>query len=114
MKLKTIRDSFHARLLALRNVSYILNSDDFAIAYENAPDLEKKEILAAIERVDKKFLQKAVNTQLLKLTPFHRMTLRQLREVGRNTRIPEYWSKNKLTLISEIEDVVAKLKEGSK
>ncbi|MEA1999820.1 MAG: hypothetical protein U9N61_10945 [Euryarchaeota archaeon] len=110
MRLKTIRGSFHAQFLKHRQVSYIINSDDFAIAYFNATELEQTEIGQAVQRADKETLINFIKTQLLKLTPFHQMALRQLREIGRNTQIPDYWKKDKATLIKEIEDVVTRLK----
>lgn len=114
MSLKTIRDSFHAQLLNYRNTGRLIESDDFAIAYGNATATEKGEIRNAVKRVDKPAIRKFIKDQLLKLTPFYQMTLKQLREIGRNTRIPDYWKKDKATLIEEIEDVVARLKEGGK
>ena len=112
MRLKTIRSSFHARVLNFRNVNNILQSDDFAIAYGNATSQEQHEVEQAIDRADKAAIVKFVKAKLLKLTPFHQMSVRQLREIGRNVRLPNYWEKDKTTLIEEIEDVVKRLKEG--
>lgn len=113
MRLKAIRSSFHARVLNFRNVNNILHSDDFAIAYGNATRQERHEIERAIDRADKATIVHFVKKKLLTLTPFHQMSVRQLREIGRNVRLPKYWEKDKTTLIEEIEDVVKRLKEGS-
>lgn len=112
MKLKTIRDSFHAEVLNYRKVLYVLESDDFAIAYSNATSREQREVQQVIDRADKRALVKFVKAQLLKLTPFHQMSVKQLREIGRNVRVPDYWKKDKITLIEEIENVVSRLKKS--
>lgn len=112
MRLKTIRDSFHAKFLNHRSVLYVLDSEDFAIAYKHATTQEQKEIEAAIERADKETLVKFIKEKLLQLTPFHQMTLRQLREIGRNVKIEDYWKKDKGTLLKEIENVVTRLKKS--
>lgn len=114
MSLKTIRDSFHTQLLNYRNTHRLITSDDFAIAYENATATEKREIENTVKRVDKLTVRKFIKYQLSKSTPFHRMGLKKLREIGRNIQIPEYWEKDKITLIEEIEDVVQRFEKSCK
>ncbi len=114
MSLKTIRDSFHTQLLNYRNTHRLIVSDDFTIAYENASVTEKGEIERAVKRVDKLTVRRFIKCQLLKSTPFHRMTIKQLREIGRNIQISEYWEKDKITLIKEIEHAVKESEKNSK
>lgn len=110
MRLRTIRDSFHAKFLNDQRVLYLIRSDDFEVAYKNANKDERKAIEAAVERADKETLVAFIKKKLAELTPFHQLTLRQLREIGRNIQIEEYWNKDKVTLLREIEDVVTRLK----
>lgn len=112
MSLKTIRDSFHVQFLQIRNVHRLIRSDNFAIAFSNAVKSEKEKVTKAIVRFDKDSINKFIKNQLQTLTPFHQMNVRQLREIGRNIRLPVYWEKDKITLIREIEHVVARLKAG--
>jgi hypothetical protein len=110
--LETIRDSFHSQFKNIRKVHRLVHSDDFAIAYGNASRREKAEICDVIVRADRDTIVNFIEKQILKLTPFHQMTVRQLREIGRNISIPKYWDKDKSTLIEEIENVVERLKKG--
>lgn len=114
MSLKTIRDSFHAQFRNFRNFHRLIMSDNFEIIYDSLKEYELLELKAIVDRVDKKALRKLIKGNLLKLTPFHQMSIRQLREIGRNTNIPKYWNKDKATLIEEIQNVVTRLKKSSK
>ena len=114
MGLETVRSSFCARVLMHRRISRLIHSTDFAIAYKHATEKEKQDIEKAVVRLDKVALDKFIKGHLLKLTPFHRMTVKQLRKIARNIRLPVYWEKDKLTLIEDIEDVIARLKKGGK
>jgi len=114
MSLKTIRESFHAQFLQIRNMHRLIWSDDFSIVYNSASKEKQKEIKSAIERNDKLSLRKLIKEQLNKMTPFHKMGIRALREIGKNLRLPNYWRKDKGTLIEEIEHVIQRLKEDCK
>lgn len=114
MRLKAIRDSFHSQALKSRQLDRIISSDDFTIAYSNATDNEKKVVEQAIFRLDKTYVIEFVKKQLMHLTPFHQMGLKMLRDIGRNLSIPKYWEKDKISLIKEIENVVARIKKSGK
>lgn len=113
MSVETIRDEFRKKVSRYRSFLRLLNSDDFAIAYGHASVKEQLEMRKTIEHADKNTLHTLIDSQLLRLTPFHQMSTSKLRRIGQNIRIPKYWRKNKSTLIKEIEDVVKRLKEGS-
>jgi len=113
MSLKAIRDSFHTRFLNCRNVNNLLRTDDFELAYNIATKEERKYITEAIDRGDKDALKAFIDEGLSRMTPFHQMTVRRLRLIGRNLRIKDYWKKDKIILLEEIKDVVKRLKESS-
>lgn len=113
MDLKTIRNSFHQQSLNHRNVDILINSDNFSIAFNNATKQEKKEISKAVERSDKKFLQNFTIKKLQVMTPFHRLGMRALREIGRNISLPNYTTLSKSSLIEGIQDVAERLKKSS-
>lgn len=114
MSLKTIRDSSRSRFLKARSINRAIQSDNFTIAYGNASADEKEIFIKAIERLDKDSIRELIKKQLQTLTPFHQMGVKQLREIGRNIRLSEYWKMGKMTLIQEIEDAVSRLKENRK
>ena len=111
MSLKAIRDSFHTRFLNCRNVNNLLQTDDFELAYSKASKDERLDIEKAIGRSDKEAIKAFIDRGLLRMTPFHQMSVRKLRLIGKNLRIPNYWIKDKIILIEEIRDVVKRLKE---
>lgn len=121
MSLETLRNSFHAQALGFRNIDTILQSDNFAIAYGvvSKEDQEFIESLIYGDAFDvnrdiipnKKVIKQFINRQLKSLTPFHRMGIRKLREIGCNLSINDCFILNKATLIEEIENVAARLKK---
>lgn len=113
MSLKTLRDDFHAQSLLYRNIDNILHNDDFAIAYAAANLREKCDIISLIYKGDKKNLKKFIGKQLENSTPFYKMGIRKLREIGRNVKIKNSHILHKATLIEEIENVAARLKKDS-
>ena len=111
MSLKAIRDSFHTRFLNCRNVNNLLRTDDFELAYNKATLAERQDIEKAIDRGDKEAIKAFIDEGLLRMTPFHQMSVRKLRLIGKNLRITNYWTLDKIKLIEEIRDVVKRLKE---
>lgn len=112
MSLRAIRDSFHSQFLNCRNVNNLIHSDDFELAYQRATSKARNEIKKAIDRQDKVVIKNFISEQLANITPFHELTLRNLRIIGQNIGIKEYWKKDKLTLLEEIENVVQRLKSN--
>ena len=112
MGLEAIQADLHAQFPNVRNTNRLIQSDDFAIAYNNASPKERRLITKAAHRIDKVTINKFIKKQLLSLTPFYSMGIKQLREIGKNIRLDEYWCKDKITLIEEIENVVARLKKS--
>lgn len=114
MSLKTIQNSFHSQLLMIRSIHRLIHSDNFCIAYSKATKSEKEKVEKDIKQSNKRSLQEFIKKQLLPLSPFHRLNVKELRKIGGNVRISKYWMKDKITLIKEIEDVVKRIKESSK
>ena len=105
MSLKTIRDRFHSLLLHIRSTNRVIQSSDFAIAYDNATEEERARLESALDINDRDAIKNFIKAQLATMTPFHEMKVKQLREIGRNVRLPEYWLLGKQELIREIENV---------
>jgi predicted NBD/HSP70 family sugar kinase len=96
------------------SIDRLVTGDNFELAYINADNETRKRIEEAIEREDKLTLKSLIKKEVDKLTPFYKMNMAKLRGIGRNLRIPDYHRLNKIYLIEEIENVVQRLKEGSK
>jgi hypothetical protein len=110
VSLETIKDSFHSQLLKHRNFETFLRGEDVEIAYEKASDEEKKQIELVVKDVDLDKLKEIVRRILKSLTPFHELTIRDLRKIGSNLAIKSYAKLLKKDLIKEIEDVVHRIK----
>lgn len=112
--LETIRESFQTRYRIVRCCQYLVHSDNFEIAFRNATEEEKRELFLAIDRNDKHFIRKFIDVQITKLTPFDKLGIKKLREIGQNLSIPNWWDLSKIELIEEIKNVIQRLKETSK
>jgi hypothetical protein len=113
VSLKAIRDSFHSQLLKHRNFETFLQTEDFEIAYRESTVDEKKNIGEVVKEVDLNRLKEIVRDKLKSLTPFHEMTIRDLRKIGSNLAVKSYAKLLKKDLIKEIEDVVHRIKANS-
>jgi hypothetical protein len=114
MGLEYIRERCTVVVCNGRNMKRLVDSDNFAIAYNAASKDMRLRVELAVGLLDKDYLRIFINEALQGMTPFHEMGVRALRKIAKNLRITGYWGKDKITLIKEIEDVVARLKEGSK
>ncbi len=114
MNLETLRDSFHVQSLLFRNIDNIIHSDNFAIAFHSADEKEKGNVQKQIFLLNKDYLKLFIISELDNLTPFHKMGIRKLREIGRNLRIAKYFILNKSTLIEEIKNVAERLKKDGR
>jgi hypothetical protein len=110
--LETFRESFHARFLTIRQTRYLINSGDFEVVFEAATSDEQEIFWEASTSGNIKLLKDTMATVLMRLTAFDRMTIYQLREIGRHQRIPNAHRLSKLNLIQEIKNVVQRLKEN--
>lgn len=113
-QLTELRKRAHSDFLNIRNIKYIVETDDFELTYRKSPIKYRESILLAISKGDKNKLKQLVKERLLKLTPFDKMTIRQLRSIAKHNSIPNYWYLSKVELIEGIENVVKRLKENSK
>lgn len=111
---KILRRDSHTRCLNARNIDRILFTEDFKIAYNAATLKERFEIELVVNRQDIKILKIFIKDQLAKLTPFHRMKIRQLHKVAKNCKIPGYIHLNKATIIEELENVAERFKNSRK
>lgn len=113
-KLKELREAVHYSFLNIRNTEYIVYTDDFELTYKDAPKEYRDSIDVAIKQGNNNYLKKLIKERLLELTPFNKMTLRQLRVIAKHNSVLNYGILSKVNLIKEIENVVKRLKKNSK
>ena len=111
--LEIIRNNLHLQFLHTRNFNNLIQSDDFEVAYNAASKEERKKIWSAIERNDKRTIRNFITNQILKLTPFEKLGIRKLRDIGSHLQIKNYYNMTKFQLVEEIKDVAKRLKETS-
>lgn len=114
MSLKILRDDFHAQVLHLRKLDYIVQSDDFEIAYMKATNEERKAVHRAIMAGDQNALKQFLDKQSQKTDDFEKIGIRKLRMMGQHLRIDGYQYLNKISLIEEIKNAIQRAKEGIK
>ena len=112
--MKTIRSSFHSQFLNIRNCNNLIQGDDFEVAYKAATPEERRQIFKDIKDGNKESIKNFIDRQLSKLTPFEKLGVRKLREIGQNLRIENYYSMSKADLVEEIKNVVSRLKANGK
>lgn len=108
-KLSELREKFHNECLHIRNCLYLVNTDDFELAFRNATEEERNAITFDIE-VIKDFIDK----QLISGDAFENMSITKLRNIGKYWQIDNWWTKSKITLIEDIKNVAERIKENSK
>jgi hypothetical protein len=111
-ELKILREMFHNQFLHIRNCNNLIQSDDFEIACKLAKDGELDEIMLAIAELNKDRIRSFIEDKLGVGTPFEQLSIRKLRAIGQNLKIPSYERLNKLTLIEEIKNVAERLKKN--
>jgi len=112
VSMKQLREEFHAQFLHIRNCNYLIQSDNFEIAYKNSTIEEQKQIekdvcLRNKLRIKKFIFQKVEGD-------FEEMGIRKLREIGKFLKIEKYYFWNKATLIEEIRNEIQSIKTNSK
>ena len=112
-KLRQVIDDCRSRLRKHRNVLTFLDSEDFERSLKIFTGEEVVRIEIAIEQLDLDALRNIVNSILAKLTPLERLSSKQLRDLARNHRVPNYYNLTKAELIKGIENEVHRLKEIS-
>ena len=113
MSLRTLRDSSQTQLCLIRNLKRVIHSDEFGIAYVNATPARQEFVTDLVERGLKDEVRDFIREELLRLTPFHRMNMKRLRGIGQKLSIERYHTKNKATLVEDIQDEVDRLKENA-
>jgi hypothetical protein len=92
----------------------LVDSDNFAIAYNGASKDMRLRVELAVGLLDKNYLKVFIDKSLEKMTPFHSMGVRSLRKIAKNLSITDYWNMDKETLIKEIADAITRLKKSGK
>jgi len=113
MDLKKVREIVRKDILKSRSIERIVSSSDFELAYTDSNEFYRDIVWYYIKRKDKVNLKKCIKERLTKLTPFHKMSVRQLRVAASHSNVYFYQTMNKVELIRELENVVTRLKEGS-
>lgn len=114
MSLKILREDFHAQVLHLRKLDYIISSDAFEVAYSKATYEERRKIYRAIMSGDQNALKDFLETQSQKRDDFEKMGIRKLRIIGQRLSVTNYQYLTKMELIKEIKDAVQRAKESIK
>jgi len=116
--LKIIRDDFHAQFLEVRQCKYLIDHEDFEIAWQEASEESKKLLLADIKKGNyknlKNILRDFMSEQINNLTPFEKLSIRKIHHICNFLSIPYYKNKTKSELIKEIKNVTERLKAGGK
>jgi hypothetical protein len=103
-------ENCRSRLRKTRNMLTVLDGEDFARAATIFTVEESVTIETIIDELDVDKLRAMVRTALLKLTPLHRMGIKQLREIASTLRVKNYYNLQKDDLIREIERESEQLK----
>jgi len=91
----------------------VIHSDEFEIAYTNATPERREYVTDLIERGLKDKVRDFIREEVLRLTPFHSMNMKRLRGIGQRLGIERYNTKNKATLVEDIQDEIDRIKEDS-
>ena len=113
MSLGRIRTNLHAQYCKARQFHYLVESEDFGLVFESATPNKQKYVRTLVRLGDMTNIKKFIREELLKLTPFHQMSIRQLRQMGQRLRVRGYNTLHKGTLVQEIQHAVERVKESS-
>jgi len=112
--LEAARTDLHARHCKARNLHYLVHSNDLEVAYLGATSERKLVLLQLITIGDLTSIRRFIKKELLELTPFHRMSVSQLRTIGKRLRVENWYDLRKNTLVERIRDEVKRIKANSK
>ncbi len=113
MNLARIRSDAHTRYCNARKVEYLIQSDDFELAYTAADPDQRDQLIRCVGMDYLGGIKVCIQEVLIGLTPFHRMGIRRLRSIGKQMRVKNYFAMNKQTLVQEIQDEVDRIKKSS-
>jgi hypothetical protein len=107
-----IIEQVHDKLLLVRNIYYLINTDTFAFVWVNCTVKEQQELERLAYDLKKDSLKKFIKNKLLNLTPFAQLSTNKLRICAQRLHVKNYQSKGKVELIKDIEDAVQRIKEN--
>jgi len=96
--LASLRSELHSKMLAIRNLCRLLESESFIATYESSPDKEQLSVL--IENLDQESLERWLKSQVVDLEAH---PVKRLRELCVQLAISGYRYMTKLQLIAAIK-----------
>ena len=104
-KVEEIIYNFHSKLLTMRRIEYLIESEQFASIYNDSSREEQQYIIKLIDALDIKSLEKAIE---IRVDDLGLMNMRELRNIARRLRVKYYLHLPKASLISEIKNARSK------
>jgi len=113
MGLGKIRNDSHAQYCKARQLNYLVQSEDFGLAYEQATQQRREFLFCCVLEKDLPRVRYFIREELAKLTPFHQMSIIRLRDMAKRFRVPEYHRLRKDELVREIQNEVDRVKKDT-
>jgi len=114
MSLKSLRTDLHAQHCAARKLNYLVQSEDFGLAFETADSGTRYHVYKLVDNKAISLLREFIKDELAKLTPFHQMSMVRLRSMGQRLRVKDYNQLRKQELVKEIQDAINRIKESAR
>lgn len=108
MEIKQLYFYAEERLKSARNIERLIRTRDFITLFNCCCEKEQYNALQIIQKMDIVQLKEWTTEQRRIQARYFTMTVKQLRELGRSRRIPEYQYMKKYDLILELQDRDAK------
>lgn len=112
MSLERIRKNSHTLFLKIRNCNYLIQSDNFEIAYKKSTLKEQREIEKYILLQNKGKIREFIVDKVD--GDFERMGIRKLQSIAKFLRMKNFYTLNKATLIEGIRDEIHAIKTNRK
>ena len=112
MNLRDFREQYHEEYLKIRNCNYIIQSSDVEFIFSTLEPDEFDTFKKIMYSFDKEKIKQYIEHRKRKTYLFDKMSIRQLRTVGKNLRIENYHVLSKDLLLKEIDNVVKRLKKS--
>lgn len=102
MTVKILRENLHFKILNLRSIERILHTESFETIYSQASDIEKKSVSDVIDKCDKLLLDQWIKKEIKNASMLEELSMKDLREMAKNLKVPDYSMISKSSLLSEI------------
>jgi NADH pyrophosphatase NudC (nudix superfamily) len=112
MSLDKIRKNSHTLFLKVRNCNYLIQSDNFEIAYKKSNVKEQKEIEKYIQSQNKEKIKEFIVNRIE--GDFEEMGIRKLRSIAKFLRMKNFQILNKASLIEDIRSEIYAIKTNCK